>query len=448
MSFITTPGSMVKGTEEVISFNKESFLFQVAISDPFFANERNWKRVALVFEDAAGKQRQYAILSDGWSKAKFQPSETSRTGTWALKEIHMYDHHMGFYKIERAELPTPTDFDIEATRIVAPSATITSFEQAVEKNSDPGFDEASLTASGWSKIVSQGSDAFLEGGQLKLETDFATINTIKVEKSFSLEDGERYTLKLKPVLKDDGSYQESSTVREPASGTYFSNTTNPQYFYFTSTSQGAEVRWNDQAISGSESSSGIFVGSDGWTYYRGAYVEEFNYQGDIFRWYRIHRSKTVTTTVTGSINDLLVKVLDSQSNVITQQSYSSASGVDESIEFIAKGSTKIEISTTGQGGFWKVDDVSIKKAPDAITLSAADVDHYKVGYKVKLWDVAANAFLTSDVYEIMDIDGTKVTLDKEIVGDYVGKTLILKFPSYDESSGAQKGLYQYVGKGY
>ena len=83
MAIITGPGSVIKGVREDLFFDKDQFLASVTISDPFFANERNWKRVALVFKDPAKKQKRQT--QSRWRTVGVGPSKNS-CNVWQMDE--------------------------------------------------------------------------------------------------------------------------------------------------------------------------------------------------------------------------------------------------------------------------------------------------------------------------------------------------------------------------
>lgn len=436
MAMITGPGSVIKGDRNDIFFDKDQFLASVTITDPFFANDRNWKRVVLVFMDPLKKQKQFAILTDNWTRANFEPTVTARTGVWSLEEVHIYDMHMGLYIVSRAHLPSPEDFDVEATRLVAPSPTATAIETADVVGTSNFNIETTIEEAGWTQVQNNGSEVTIESQQAKLSTGTIGLGTIKLQKTFSLESGERYLAKIRPVDRQNG--VKIVETREPTSGDIYSRLapknhvqkygTNPYYFY-----------WGDTLIGSSASNTLV---SGGYTYYQGTYREN-NLGTDFWGIYRVSSTET-----TGVVNDLGIFVRDNLGQTITSSIISVADGSLHSLSFIAEGTTTISIETSGEQGYWVIDDLSLEKNPDALSIPLADVVHYKIGYKVKLWDVAANAFLTEDIYTITNIDVDVLTFDKAIAGDFTGKTILVKFPDYDNSSAEQKGLYQYVGKGF
>ena len=557
MSFVTAPSSVIKGDRNDVFFDKDQFISAVTIPDPYFANERNWKRIVLVYMDPNKKQKQFAIVSDNFSRANFEPSEIARTGLWTLEEIRIFDKHQDQYVVTRASMPSPENFDVQAQRIVAPSPLVTSIEVAVDINNDGDFAVATVEEAGWTQITSNGSSAVIESDEVKLQTGGPGLSTIKLEKTFSLEAGERYVLKYKTptrnagikdagnvVFEDNASVYADGTapIAEPSgqAGWYykndgqnigFSGLDKINWYFFdgsvqTETIDSVLTGYAVGEIKGTEPFHlAIYTfpqgdGNDAGSWYRsrivyvpanGSYEQNKKYlfvtsledtpanlYPDLERvemvpsqistvgpqdpseqiltaslgtnsaaqqnsveilinnvGYVSSVNGTVDTRfeitgfpTPGIINDLGVFIRNASNTVIESSVESTASASEKSISFIAPGTTKVSFECSGEYGFWTLDDVVLEKNPDALTVPLAEVQHYRVGFKVMLWDVVANDYLTPDVYTIEKIDVDVLTFDKPIAGPYTGKTLLLKFPDYDNSSADQKGLYQYVGRGY
>ena len=79
---------------------------------------------------------------------------------------------------------------------------------------------------------------------------------------------------------------------------------------------------------------------------------------------------------------------------------------------------------------------------------ASEASNWKAGFKFKLWSVGDNAYLSEDVYTITNIIDNTLVLDKAVIGDITGKTIVMRFPNYSQVSGEQASKYEYVGVGY
>lgn len=93
-------------------------------------------------------------------------------------------------------------------------------------------------------------------------------------------------------------------------------------------------------------------------------------------------------------------------------------------------------------------DVSSVSAVDKVTLVPSEAEYYKIGFKVKLWDVNAVGYLSSEVYEIIDINGDEITFDINVNPAHSGKTLQLVFAMYHDASPEQQGNYVYLDVGF
>jgi hypothetical protein len=402
----------------------------------------------VVIPGSTTSQRQVIILKDDSARGWFAPTSTSRSGQWSLEKIQIFDRDEDFFAVERANMPSPENFDITLSKRVAPSSTATSFEVPANLNSDSDFSVATIEDAGWTKTVDAGSDAIVDlvGSTGLTSRDPVSGGVYSAGSSYVRIEESNLKILIKwsgvNILIDavDGSLPYTHTDGYTYDKENFNNNSAGYDFYEIfrgiAAPGGGSVRLQtDAAALASIKIEKIFSLEANERYNVKYTITEKN-------------AGEISVGVPGTINDISVKALNGSLEVIEQAIHSVATGVEESFTFTANGATTLAIGTSGQAGYWKVDDVTLQKSQDGCTIPPAETQHYQVGFKVQLWDTVANGLLTSDIYTIDSIVGDKVTFDQSIVGSVDGKTLILKFPNYDFCNAIQKGVYQFVGKGY
>jgi hypothetical protein len=128
MSYITKQVSvMEKDNRNRITLNKDLFAFTSDFTDIYFANDLNWKKVAIHFKHATSNQRKIIVLMKDSDSGWFELSETSRTGSWGIEQIQIFDKDGDMYPVKREDMPSPSDFDIQTILKIAPFESIVSF---------------------------------------------------------------------------------------------------------------------------------------------------------------------------------------------------------------------------------------------------------------------------------------------------------------------------------
>lgn len=349
MSYITGLTSIVKGQRGEIFFNKDQFLFATDFaSDPYFADELNWQKIAVYYADASSGQRQVIILMDDHGRGWFAPSVMARSGDWSVEKIEVYDKQGDFFTIGRDNMPSPEGFDVAVQRVVAPSPSLLAVQENAELVSNGTFNS---DISGWVALAGAQWNAGKaeQTAQATEERGFIVV--------LSTEVGKTYEYKLDTLA---------------ASNVIIANGTKA-----------------DKA---------------------------------------------------GVVLDAIVTRLNVPAGAIRGQFIAGATSVS------------ILVQSAFAANAIQFDNVSAKKVPHIVETAAGMTSILSPGFKVKIWDDNAGAFISNEVYLIDSLlaEETKdiVTLNKQIVGDWAGKTLRLRFPSFSEVSGKQASLYQYVGTGY
>lgn len=350
MSYISGLSSIEKGQRGELFFNKSQFLFATDFAtDPYFEDELNWKRIALHFKDPTSNQRQIVILKDDGSRGWYAPSETCRTGIWEVEFIEIYDKQGDVFRVERNNMPTPGDFDIDVQRKVPPASLVSAVVEESELVSNGNFDTGtSFWTAGANATVS------VVGGRFRIATNDGNGGGCFADQLVSTTPGKRYKTSYDTQVFQSGR-ESNMQILDPS---VILNVVSP-----TSVA------------------------------YHSSLVDEF----------------TATTTNT---------------------------------------TVRLTWNAIGAGNFAEFDNVSVREVPNKIALEEDEGLNWRVGFKCRIWDDVAGQYLTNDVYEITDIQGDQFTLDKQIIGDYEGKTLRLRFPEYNDASGVQASLYQYVSQGF
>lgn len=303
-----------------------------------------------------GQQRQIVILKDDGSRGWYAPSETCRTGNWEIEKIEIYDKQGDRFEVDRVNMPSPENFDIDVQRKVPPASLVSAVVEEAELVNNGTFDS---DLSGWTDLGSgashnaAGHANYAYSGDLGLSQVLATVPTFRYKFEWRQVDVQGL-----PSLVLNASFRESTADTGTFSGVAPNRVETATDDSFNGQTLSAEVV-------AANASSLIVLGSNG-----------------------------------------------------------NASGT---VQF---------------------DDVSFKAVPNKLDLDSGEGENWRVGFKCRIWDDIAGSYLTNDVYEITDITGDQITLDQQIIGDYEGKTLRLRFPEYQDASGVQASLYQYVSQGF
>lgn len=134
MSYITKEKTtMNKDEKNLITINKDLFAFASTFQDGYFANDLNWKKIAVHFKHETSNQRKIVILMQESEQGWFEASATARTGLWQIEQIQVFDKDGGMVSIPRSDMPTPANFDITTIRKIAPAALVLSIQEGPQK---------------------------------------------------------------------------------------------------------------------------------------------------------------------------------------------------------------------------------------------------------------------------------------------------------------------------
>jgi len=127
MSYITKERStMFKDERNRITINKDLFAFASEFRDEYFANDLNWKKLAIHFKHTTSNQRKIIVLMQDSNEGWFEISEMGRTGVWEVEQIQVFDKDGGRDSVLRSTMPDPSNFDIITERKIAPTELIVS----------------------------------------------------------------------------------------------------------------------------------------------------------------------------------------------------------------------------------------------------------------------------------------------------------------------------------
>lgn len=121
---------MVKEERNKITINKDLFAFTSTFNDVYFANDLNWKKIAIHFKHSTSNQRKIIVLREDANEGWFELSALARTGLWQIDKIQVFDKDGDMTYVPRSGMPSPTSFDISAVTKIAPSEPIVSFQDA------------------------------------------------------------------------------------------------------------------------------------------------------------------------------------------------------------------------------------------------------------------------------------------------------------------------------
>lgn len=126
MAYITKDkDTMNKEDRNKISIDKDLFAFASNFEDIYFANDLNWKKIAIHFKHTTSNQKRIIVLLQDNDEGHFEVSAMARTGSWQIEQIQVFDKDGGMEAIQRAGIPEATAMDISVIRKIAPSEIIT-----------------------------------------------------------------------------------------------------------------------------------------------------------------------------------------------------------------------------------------------------------------------------------------------------------------------------------
>lgn len=126
MAYITKEkDTMNKQEVNRITINKDLFAFASDFQDVYFANDLNWKKIAIHFKHTTSNQKKIIVLLQDSEEGRFEVSAMARTGAWQIEQIQVFDKDGGMEAIKRAGIPEATAMDISVIRKIAPSEIIT-----------------------------------------------------------------------------------------------------------------------------------------------------------------------------------------------------------------------------------------------------------------------------------------------------------------------------------
>jgi hypothetical protein len=105
MAILTKPGSISKGTSVDFTLNIEDLVVHPGITDAYYQDPSNLKRVVFFYESAVGNQtkRVRFEIQNGVLTGKFSSSPKVRD-LFHLKTIFLYDFDGAFFALERPAL--------------------------------------------------------------------------------------------------------------------------------------------------------------------------------------------------------------------------------------------------------------------------------------------------------------------------------------------------------
>lgn len=206
MSYITKDkNTMFKDERNKITINKQLFAFASDFSDSYFANDLNWKKIAVHFRHTTSNQKKIIVLMSDSNSGWFEASALARTGNWEIKEILVFDKDGDFTSVPRTDMPNPESFDISTATKVAPSELIVSFQDAF--NPILGSGKTELYRVGYKVVV---WDEVLNQQHNATVYTITAINEDKITLNMHVNDFSGKTLRLRfPAFRNSSAEQRS-----------------------------------------------------------------------------------------------------------------------------------------------------------------------------------------------------------------------------------------------
>jgi len=101
------PISLTKNTNFTLTCSGSAI--KALISDSYFSDDRNWKKVVLYYKDATGSQKTYITIDAVALTGIIKVSSKARGNTWQLYKVLVQDFDGGAYIIKRASLGSSDD---------------------------------------------------------------------------------------------------------------------------------------------------------------------------------------------------------------------------------------------------------------------------------------------------------------------------------------------------
>jgi hypothetical protein len=95
----TKPDYLSRNTNFTVTCNNTAI--KDLISDAYFLDETNWKKIFLYYKDATGSQRTYVTVDAVQLTGIINVSLRARSNTWQLYKILIQDFDGGTYLIQR-----------------------------------------------------------------------------------------------------------------------------------------------------------------------------------------------------------------------------------------------------------------------------------------------------------------------------------------------------------
>lgn len=89
------------GSAKTVSLNKTTMKTQLGITDAYWADVTNWRRVAIMFKNSYGQNTTLSFV--GSSSDSFKTGLKAINGTWEMFKVLISDTEGSVYEIQRGE---------------------------------------------------------------------------------------------------------------------------------------------------------------------------------------------------------------------------------------------------------------------------------------------------------------------------------------------------------
>lgn len=105
MSIITKPASMTKGTPAPFTLDREELAEHSAITDGYYQDSSNWKKVIFYYQSTAGNQTKSVAfdIESNQTVSNFVTSVKARS-FFQIKSIFIFDYDGASIGIQRSDL--------------------------------------------------------------------------------------------------------------------------------------------------------------------------------------------------------------------------------------------------------------------------------------------------------------------------------------------------------
>lgn len=110
---LTKPSTIYKGSPATFTLDKAALAAHSGITDSYYADTANWKKVLLSYKSSVGNQKETVRFDQGSSEGVFEVSLRARN-SFQLQNVFIYDFDNAFLAVPRSAFTSTelSQFDV------------------------------------------------------------------------------------------------------------------------------------------------------------------------------------------------------------------------------------------------------------------------------------------------------------------------------------------------